>query len=211
MPRRKPTSDVGTALARFNALRHGITSSAPVIPGVESVEEWEAHYNAILDAAAPQGGMESMLAGRIAVLSWRLRRVARYECSAIAIGRERVEFDYARSTERTGDPATVAEAEDRLEDAQRCLDIIDSLLDTPPDTGLATVDVEQILEDLADRADETLEDFVDGIEEAERDGPWTAGRFLAVLKALAAVTARPSECSSSAPSRALAASPPAGS
>ena len=33
MPRRTRTSGAGTALARFNALRHGITSSAPVIPG----------------------------------------------------------------------------------------------------------------------------------------------------------------------------------
>ena len=33
MPRRTRTSGVGTALARFNALRHGITSSAPAIPG----------------------------------------------------------------------------------------------------------------------------------------------------------------------------------
>ena len=35
MPRRTRTSGVGTALARFNALRHGITSTATVIPGVE--------------------------------------------------------------------------------------------------------------------------------------------------------------------------------
>jgi hypothetical protein len=185
MPRRKPTSDVGTALARFNALRHGITSSAPVIPGVESAEEWEAHYNAIVDAAAPQGGMESMLAGRIAILSWRLQRVARYECTAIAVGRERVEFDYARSVESTDEPPTVAEAEHRLEDAQRCLAIIDSLLETPPDTRLATVDAERILEDLAERADQLIEDYVDGIEAAERDGPWTAGRLLDVFRALA--------------------------
>ena len=185
MPRRKPTSNVGTALARFNALRHGITSTAPVIPGVESVEEWGAHREAIVDAVAPQGGMESMLAERIAILSWRIQRVARYECSAIAAGRERVEFDYARSQERTDNPPTVAEAEHRLEDARRCLAIIESLLETPPDTRLATVDAEKILEDLAESADALVEDLVAGIEEAEGAGPWSAGRLLAVFQAIA--------------------------
>ncbi len=143
MPRSKRTSNVGAALARFNALRHGITSSAPVIPGVESAEEWEAHRDGVVAALAPQGAMESMLAERVATLSWRLRRVERYECSAIAAGRERVEFDYARTKKRTGDPPTVAEAENRLEDARRCLAIIESLLETPPDTRLATVDAEK--------------------------------------------------------------------
>lgn len=185
MPRRKPTSDVGAALARFNALRHGLTSTAPVIPGVESVEDWQAYRDAIVDAAGPQDALESMLVDRIVDLSWRLRRAARYECSAIGAGRERVEFDYARSQERTDNPPTVAEAEDRLEDARRCLAIIESLLRTPPDTPLATVDAEKILEDLADHADQLVEDYVAGVEDAERDGPWTTGRLLAVLKALA--------------------------
>ncbi len=185
MPRTKRTSAVGTDLARFNALRHGITSSAPVIPGIESADEWEAHREAIIAAVAPQGAMESMLAERIAVLSWRLQRVARYECSAIAAARDRVEFDYARSQERTGEPPTVAEAEHRLEDARRCLAVIESLLETPPDTRLATVDAEKILEDLAESADALVEDLVAGIEEAERNGPWTAGRLLAVFEAIA--------------------------
>ncbi len=185
MPRRKRTSDVGTALARFNALRHGITSDAPVIPGVESVEEWEAHRAAIVAAAGPQDALESLLVGRIVILSWRLQRVARYECSAIAAGRERVEFDYARSQERTDAPPTVAEAEHRLEDARRCLGVIESLLETPPDTPLAAVDAEKILEDLAESADQLLVDLVEGIEEAEREGPWTVGRLLAVFQALA--------------------------
>ena len=41
-------SNVSTAMTRFNALRHGLTSTAPVIPGDESAEEWEAHLEATL-------------------------------------------------------------------------------------------------------------------------------------------------------------------
>ncbi len=182
----KRTSDVGTALARFNALRHGITSSVPVIPGVESAEDWQEHREAVAAALAPQGAIESLLAERIAGLSWRIQRVARYECSAIAAGRERVEFDYARSKARTDDPPTVAEAAHRREDARRCLAVIEHLIETPPDTPLATIDAEKILEDLADSADEEYDDLIDGVEEAERDGPWTSGRLLAVFQAIAA-------------------------
>ncbi|MBI5284754.1 MAG: hypothetical protein HY874_06635 [Chloroflexi bacterium] len=186
MTRPRRTSDVGTALARFNALRHGVTSTAPVIPGVESAEEWEAHREAVAAALAPQGAIESILAERIALLAWRIQRVARYECSAIAAGRERVEFDYARSKERTDDPPTVAEAENRLEDARRCLKVIESLLETPPDTPLASIDAEKILEDLADSADELVEDLLEGIEAAEPGGLWTSGRLVAVFEAIAA-------------------------
>ena len=52
MPRRTRTSDVGAALARFNALCHGITSSAPVIPSVESAEAWDAG-----PLPSPEGGV----------------------------------------------------------------------------------------------------------------------------------------------------------
>ncbi len=95
MPRRKPTSNVGAALTRLNAVQHGLTAEAPVIPGVESAEEWDAHRAAIVDDRAPVGAMEAALVDRIARLAWRLRRVDRYECTSIAVARDRVEFDFA--------------------------------------------------------------------------------------------------------------------
>lgn len=52
MPRRKPTSNVGTALTRLNAVQRGLTAEAPVIPGVESAQEWQAHRAAIVDRPA---------------------------------------------------------------------------------------------------------------------------------------------------------------
>ena len=187
MPRRKPTSDVGAALARLNAVQHGLTSETPVIPGVESPDDWLAHRSALAQDLTPVGAMEMVLVERIASLSWRLRRVDRYECVSIAAARERVEFDFAANRSRLGEVATsVADAEVRIEAARRCLRLLEHLRKVPAATPLAAADVEQILGDLADRADETLDDYLGGIEEAEAAGPWTAGGLIAVLRALAA-------------------------
>lgn len=187
MPRPRRTSDVQTALTRLNTVSHGLTAETPVIPGVESAEEWEAHRAAIAADLAPVGAMELTLAERIAKLSWRLRRVDRYECASIAVARERVEFDFAAARSRLGDQAaSVADAEVRRDAARRCLQIIEHLLKVPPDTPLAAADVEQLLGDLADAADETPEDFLEGIDDDDGDdGGWTAARLIAVLKAVA--------------------------
>ena len=48
MGRPKRTSNVGAALVRFNAVHHGLTSRAPVVPGLESVEEWESFRAALV-------------------------------------------------------------------------------------------------------------------------------------------------------------------
>ncbi len=187
MPRRKPTSNVGAALARFNAVQHGLTSGAPVIPGVESPDEWHAYHDAIVESLELVGAMEIALGERIARLAWRLRRVDRYECTAIAVARDRVEFDFAATrSPLSGQAASVAEAEVRRDAARRCLQLLERLRDVPPDTPLAAADAEQVLGDLADAADETPEDYLKDIAAADAGGGWTAGRLLAVLKEIAA-------------------------
>jgi hypothetical protein len=186
MPRAKPKSDVGRAMTRFNALRHGLTSTAPVIPGVESDDEWESHREAIVADLAPAGATESALAERIAALAWRLRRVERYESVAIAVGRERVDHDVALRQRRLGLPATVDQAQLLVEDAHRCLDIVEHLLDTPPATGLAAADAAAIMEALASSARADVATYVEGIDEAADGGGWTVGRLVAVMEALAA-------------------------
>jgi hypothetical protein len=187
MPRRKHTSNVGAAFARLNAVQHGLTAETPVIPGVESAEEWLAHHDAIVKDLRPAGAMEMALVERIARLAWRLWRVDRYECASVAAARERVEFDFAVRRARLGEGATsVADARVRLEAARRCLKLLEHLRDVPTATPLASADVEQVLGDLADAADELVEDYLNGIDVADDDAPWTAGRLIAVLKAVAA-------------------------
>jgi hypothetical protein len=82
-------------VVRWNATRHGIRSPAPVIPGVEKVEDWEEHRVGILESLSPEGHLEEVLAERVALLSWRLNRVTRYETETIALSQEKMEDDLA--------------------------------------------------------------------------------------------------------------------
>ena len=88
-----PATQNGKAVVRWNATRHGISSPAPVVPGLEKKEDWQEHRGGILENLAPVGRLEVTLAERIALLSWRLHRVTRYETEAIAISQESIEDD----------------------------------------------------------------------------------------------------------------------
>jgi len=79
-----PATPEGKAAASANALRHGVTSSAFVLPGVEREEDWLEHRDGIRAALAPQGALESFLADRVAFCSWRLGRVLRFETATTA-------------------------------------------------------------------------------------------------------------------------------
>src|SRR5436190_1798954 len=86
-----PQSAEGKARASRNALRHGAASALAVVPGLERPEDWEAHRKGILDSLAPARALEEALAERVALCSWRLARVARYETAVTAVGLERIE------------------------------------------------------------------------------------------------------------------------
>jgi hypothetical protein len=86
-----PKTEEGKEVARWNATRHGIRSPAPVVPGVENKEDWEEHRDGVLDSLQPEGHLELVLAERVALLSWRLHRVIRYETESIALFQERAE------------------------------------------------------------------------------------------------------------------------
>ena len=64
--------------------RDGLRSDAPVIPELESFEDWERHRAGTIAGFAPEGYSETDFAERIASLSWRLKRVARYETETTA-------------------------------------------------------------------------------------------------------------------------------
>jgi hypothetical protein len=88
-----PKTEEGKEVVRWNATRHGISSPAPVVPGVEKSEDWEEHRSGILQNLSPVGHLEVTLAERIAVLSWRLHRVTRYETEAISLSQAKIEDD----------------------------------------------------------------------------------------------------------------------
>jgi len=88
-----PATQNGKAVVRWNATRHGISSPKPVVPGLENAEDWQSHREGILENLSPVGQLEVNLAERVALLSWRLHRVTRYETGAIASSQETIEDD----------------------------------------------------------------------------------------------------------------------
>jgi hypothetical protein len=75
---------------RLNASTHGILSPQPIVNAYEKPEDWEGHRAAIVDSLAPEGGMEQLLAERVALMSWRLNRVVLYEAERLQEGQEDV-------------------------------------------------------------------------------------------------------------------------
>ena len=91
-----PKTEEGKEVVRWNATRHGIRSPAPVVPGVEKEVDWEEHRDGVLESLQPEGHLELVLAERVAMLSWRLHRVTRFETESIALYQEKIEEDLAR-------------------------------------------------------------------------------------------------------------------
>lgn len=88
-----PATQNGKAVVRWNATRHGISSPRPVVPNLEKQEDWEEHRSGILENLSPIGQLEVTLAERVALLSWRLHRVTRYETEAISLSQQKIEGD----------------------------------------------------------------------------------------------------------------------
>src|SRR5262245_21378715 len=80
-----PKTVRGKGRAKMNAVAHGLRSLAPVLPD-ECPKEWEAYRAGIVAALAPVGTLETELVERVAVLTWRLRRVVRFETAVTAAG-----------------------------------------------------------------------------------------------------------------------------
>ncbi|MBI3966288.1 MAG: hypothetical protein HY329_11710 [Chloroflexi bacterium] len=90
-----PKSRAGKDVVKFNSLAHGLRAVAPVVPGLEHEEDWEAHQAGVVTSYAPEGALESELAQRIALLLWRMRRVTRFETLSIAYAQQHAPDDYA--------------------------------------------------------------------------------------------------------------------
>ena len=85
-----PITPLGKARSSKNALRHGVYSVLPVVPGLEWREDWDTHRAGILKSLAPEGTLEEALAERVALCLWRLNRVHRYETAVTSVGLERI-------------------------------------------------------------------------------------------------------------------------
>lgn len=91
-----PKTPEGKAIAKLNAIKHGILSEAVVITkgdGQERKETYLAFYNGLRDYFQPQGTMEEALVEQITLTFWRKRRVLRYELGCL-----RKQLDDCRKT-----------------------------------------------------------------------------------------------------------------
>lgn len=133
-----PKTSEGKAVAKMNALTHGMRSPAPVIPG-EDAGEWEGHHAGIVAALAPIGAVETALADRVALLIWRLARVGRYETAMVGGSVADAERDYARAEherQRYEPGATYSHAANTPEDCRE--EIGDATANARLLRGLAT-------------------------------------------------------------------------
>src|SRR2546429_9858627 len=74
-PSTGPRSVEGKERASLNAVKHGLRSERPVLPG-EDAAEWDAFRAEIVRDLDPAGTLETELAERVALQMWRLRRAA---------------------------------------------------------------------------------------------------------------------------------------
>jgi dTDP-4-amino-4,6-dideoxygalactose transaminase len=153
-----PKTQAGKEVARWNATRYGIRSPAPVIPGLEKAEDWEEHRDGVLKSLSPEGHLELVLAERVALLSWRLHRVTRFERETIALSQEKVEEDlmerqqrFGRSIPKAMSPQDVRMEYEEAEKTQRLLKKVSTL---PADKRLSTEEAAHVLLSIWNRVDE---------------------------------------------------------
>jgi hypothetical protein len=77
-----PRSRQGRAIVSQNAVKHGLLARQNVI-STESQADFNLYRDQALNELAPESLMESILANRIVILSWRLQRTVRIQTQTI--------------------------------------------------------------------------------------------------------------------------------
>ena len=73
-----PKTPEGKSIARWNAWKHGLHSQKLLLPG-EKESDWLAFREQLSDGLKPVGELELLLADRITMLAWRIRRLSGLE------------------------------------------------------------------------------------------------------------------------------------
>ena len=190
-----PKTEAGKEIAKLNAVKHGGLSPLPVLPEVETRDAWEAHLDGTLASLQPSGHLETVLAERIALILWRMNRVARFEREITAVGQERVVDDLVekrRLDYRSTGPNHPDEVRSRLRDARRSLGVIAAMYRRPDSEPMTGEEAEIVLSAVADRTEEvdpeifSMPEVVpDEIPWSQFDG-WTVGRVRQGIAAMAA-------------------------
>jgi hypothetical protein len=156
-----PVTQEGKEVVKWNATQHGIRSPAPVVPGVEKEEDWEEHRDGVLGSLQPQGHLELVLAERVALLSWRLHRVIRYETESIALYQEKAQEDLAEQRGRpfsdVSGPASPEVVRSDLKSARADLKLLKRFARSADDEPLSGLDAANILWEVAEHTDAVAE------------------------------------------------------
>ena len=156
-----PLTQEGKEVVKWNAVKHGLRSPAPVVPSIERREDWEQHRDGVLESLSPEGHLELVLAERVALLSWRLNRVTRFETLTIDLSQEKMEDDLA-DKRRFGSsyvlgPSHPEDVRGALQDALRAQRLIKRFPKLPDDKGLSGPDAASILDLVWGQVDEEVE------------------------------------------------------
>jgi len=119
-----------------------------MVPGLEKTEDWEAHRDGMMESLSPEGHLETMLAERVALLSWRLHRVIRYETECITLYQEQVEDDLAqerRFDDHIRNPEHPEDVRRELEGARAVQRLLKRLPKLKADKRLSGSDADAIL------------------------------------------------------------------
>jgi hypothetical protein len=116
-----PRTAKGKAVVRLNPIRHGVLSQTPVIPLVESREDWERLRDGLFEYWKPDGMMQAALVDRIATLVWRQYRVVRFESESIAAYLNDVPRDWRMSRRAAGMPVPESVTPEVVEEMDRML------------------------------------------------------------------------------------------
>lgn len=192
-----PKTDTGKAVARMNATAHGLRAVVPVVPG-EDVALWDEHRESVVASFAVMGAAEAALAERVALLLWRLGRVARFETESIALAQEDVDTSIAHHWKYSSEPdetteygRSLAQVRETVEEAADDLKRVRRFETLTDDRMVKKADALDLISALTSEA---------GIDEEEFDYPvpglaadatfndvrqWTAGMVRACLHAIA--------------------------
>jgi hypothetical protein len=187
-----PKTSLGKAVSARNAVKHGIFTAAPILSGIESRDDWEKHRDGVLKSIAPSGYLEELLTMRLAILSWRLWRVVRYEAEVSTAAISRIEADMEKRYEfRSEKPREPASAREKFRSASVVIKTLKALSKLPDEKSLDRESAVTTLWALSrELPDDSGSLSVPGIpdEDAEFDvfDRWTAGQLRKATEVYAA-------------------------
>jgi hypothetical protein len=165
----------------------------PVIPPLEREEDWEAHREGVLSSLTPDGHLEEALADRVALLLWRLARIARYESAIIDFAQKRIPEDLIEAGFDEAD-AKYGGGE-ALEEIEGMRELVFDLLkseDTPVASGFARLFITVVAKEAQVNPEEV--DLPDPLKHPHLDlgssGECTTGLVREGLRAIAAHAGR---------------------